>query len=162
MTTGRTSSVEIRDDVVIKTVLERYHEHKIFENEIKWLKVFKDTNHFPVLLSFDSSLKEIRIKYAGVPISRFNMPEDTLDQLVEITRSLKENNCSHNDITESEILVKDGNITLCDFGWASNIGKLPYKMPKRLGRKYKNTGNFDDEYALSKIFEKLTGKKNEI
>ena len=92
--------------------------------------------------------------YCGNPINKKNCPKDYKEQIEEILMELKKYNCSHNDITEKEILVIKNKIMLVDFGWATKIGEpIPEDWPINLGITYRlGIHKFDDRYAC---FESL-------
>ena len=67
------------------------------------------------------------MSYAGEPINE-DIPADAMSQCLDILDDMKSLNMKHNDIKPQEVLVKDGRIHLCDFGWCSIEDDLSLKI----------------------------------
>lgn len=145
--------VDVKSNIVTKQLTKR--QDVVFWREIRWLKTFNESKRFPVLLDYDSDNYNIKLNYCGEPISRKNCPDDWEDQMIDILLELKKFSCSHNDIRPSQLLVKDGNMKLIDFGWSTRIGdKIPSDWPLGIGGKYKlRQHEFDDIYSFKKSME---------
>ena len=92
-----------------------------FNREVFWLKELAGTGVAPELVSFDSHSLSIVMTDCGEPISRSNIPPDWRTQVMAALETLRHNNCHHNDLSEYEVLVRDGKITIVDFGAASTV-----------------------------------------
>ena len=125
------------DNIVVKRPYYRRSGTFMYENEIKWLKILKDTDIAVELLSYEKNGKDkiIRTRYWGEPITKETLPNDWELQRDHIMNTLKEHNCIHNDIKPVEILVRDGKIRLCDFGWAYEYNTENPKEWNHLGNK---------------------------
>ena len=100
----------------------------IFEREIYWLETMKDWDRVPKLVSHDKSRKIIVMTCIGDPITTETKPEDYDKQIKQILDKLKEYDCIPFDIKmDREILVRDSQIRICDFGWCKHK-KLEWKF----------------------------------
>ena len=122
---------------VTKEVL-MYMKYDIVDNEVKWLKNLRDLDFTPDFISVEKNI--IKMSYAG--------------------ENLNKENCSHNDIKPSDLLVLDGKIMLIDFQWATyKDQKYPTNWPKFIGRKYKENMNFNDAKSLKKSIDYIINLK---
>ena len=87
-----------------------------FRREVFWLKELAGTGVAPELIAYDQDNLSIVMTDCGMPIARATMPPDWRAQLMAALETLKAHNCRHNDLSEKEVLVRDGKITLVDFG----------------------------------------------
>jgi predicted Ser/Thr protein kinase len=116
--TGHTS-------IVYKTtagpVIKQYRAGKSpsqLEREVFWLDRLKGTAAAPDLLDVDRSCRAVMMSDCGQPISPLNAPDDWDTQLAALMDQLRANGCAHNDISEEEVLVKDGKLRIVDFAFA--------------------------------------------
>lgn len=94
-----------------------YLEYDVLKREIHILKILKKYNdHFPKIVYYD----ELRIitEYIGEPITKNNIPNNIIQQINEILNIFKKENIIHSDIKKEELLIKNDNLYLVDFGWA--------------------------------------------
>lgn len=98
----------------------------------------------------------ITMRNCGVPLTRENAPRDARVQMLGILASLKTHGIQHNDIAERQLLVREGVISLCDWGWASINGCLgcgiginsePSPVPDYPG----------DQVALDRVCDRVCG-----
>ena len=132
--------------------------HKFtFYNEIKWLTILESTPFTPQVKSYNEDLLTIEMSYAGVPLNKNNVPANWYNQCVNILDTLRQNNCSHNDIKPEDILVLDNKLCLVDFGWATNLDEsIPDNWPTTIGGNYKFTPTkFNDSYSLLKSLNSI-------
>lgn len=120
---GSTALIDINDNVVTKTYLSgSYFTSRSlnihFRNEAWALAVLNGLKHFPVLKKIDYDNKVIVMEYAGEPITE--IPEDFAHQAWEMEEIMKRENVYHLDIEPKNILIKDGIITLIDWGLSTN------------------------------------------
>ena len=102
---------------IVKKLTSRDSAH--FDRELFWLKELSGTGIAPEIVSFDRETRTIEMTDCGEPISRSNIPPDWRAQLMSALTALDHHNCQHNDLSEREILVKDGKVSLVDFGAAT-------------------------------------------
>jgi len=108
------------DTYILKKVL-LYNDYHIYERETFILDLLKNNGitWCPTILVRDDEQKIMVMNYCGTKLTKENSPSDTMTQMRRILEDLKRFDIQHNDIKVDEILVKDGNLYLCDFGWAS-------------------------------------------
>lgn len=94
----------------------------LFNYEIELLTKLKNENHFPQILSFDSSTYTIEETYCGLTLNELKnnnkliIPDNWKDQIIEISDSLNKNNIYHNDIAKNNVCILNNIIYLIDFG----------------------------------------------
>lgn len=140
-----------------------YHGHGnelhrfTFYNEIKWLKIFENIPFIPKIKSYDEELLTIEMSYVGISLSKNNIPDNWYSQCINILDTLKQNNCSHNDIKPEDILVLNQKLYLVDFGWATNLNEaIPNNWPTTIGGNYRFTPTqFNDSYSLFKSINSI-------
>jgi tRNA A-37 threonylcarbamoyl transferase component Bud32 len=155
-----TSIVTVNKDYVIKSLrpdaLKRFRKFDLFENEVKWLLKMKDFDRVPNVMGYDYNKKEIKLQNVGEVINKNNIPDDWKEQTEYIISALAEYNCGHNDIKPSEVLVNNNKLYLVDFGWSTEINKVPDNFPKKLGGKFrKDDRSFDDRYSIYKSIQSV-------
>jgi predicted Ser/Thr protein kinase len=151
---GATSHVNIYKDIVIKRVI-KYHSYNTFEREVYWLTYLngKGYNWIPKLIKNNVTEKTITMQYCGEKLTSLNAPEDWREQVNKILSDLKNENIKHNDIKNTELLVKDNHITLIDYGWAS-LGD-DWSCGGKFSPKAKPSHGFFDHTAVERIEKKL-------
>ncbi|MFK7903361.1 MAG: RIO1 family regulatory kinase/ATPase [Nitratireductor sp.] len=108
------------DNNIIKTPRSSPEKYKsYYTRELYWLKKLSKTNIVPKVINYDESACAIQMEYKGEPLTKDNLPKDWKKQLKNILAVLKKHNCSHNDLSEKELLVLDNKISIIDFGVAS-------------------------------------------
>lgn len=139
----------------------RFLSYDILKREVYWLQTLQDTGIVPKLIDVDFQRNIMVMEYVGEPVSFDNFPHDYYDQMEEILKCFRKNNCQHNDIKEGEILVgNNGKIYLCDFGMASSVNE-----DFSIGKKFNSSipSKFiikDDQIQMSKIGRKFKILKN--
>jgi len=156
---SKTAIITRDGENIIKQIVKGYSDKfDIFKNEVKWLEKMEDFDNVPTIIEYDSATKTIVTKYLGDLISRDTVPVDWKNQIREIVDKLIEYGCSHNDIKPREIVVKDGIISLVDFGWATPLGeKIPSFFPRSLGSSQFRYSvlKFDDFYSFKKSIKHI-------
>ena len=111
--------------IVYKTtagsIIKQYRPRKSvrqLEREVYWLNRLKGTGIAPDLFDVDRSARAILMSDCGEPISASNAPDDWEKQLKGLMNNLRANECTHNDLSEHEVLVKDGKLRIVDFAFA--------------------------------------------
>ena len=93
-----------------------------YKKELKYIKELNNNEGFLELVEYDDDTLCIRTKYAGVPLTKENLPIDWEYQIRNIENILIEKEIYHNDIQYPYItkhfFVKGDIITLIDFGSA--------------------------------------------
>ncbi|MCX5569498.1 phosphotransferase [Kaistia nematophila] len=145
------SSSTIRIDLnrlEVHKKLARFIEHGIEEREIRWLTALESSGLVPRLIGHSPGL--LRMNYVGEPVRRYNLPADWRDQAEAILAALASARCCHNDIKCDNLMVRDGRITLVDFGWATADGDpIPSHWPQGIGRQHRlGVHRFDDRHAI--------------
>ena len=74
---------------------------------------------YPELLYSDDDQNLLIFRYAGIPLTPDNAPDDVCFQYDNIMKDMESLNINHNDIKNGELLINNGKIYLCDFGWGS-------------------------------------------
>ncbi len=153
---GMTSIVTIDKgkNTVTKKVTQ-YTSYSVFEREIYWLNYFNEHEYkwCPKLTSTDPEEKTITMEYVGEPITKHNAPKDWKQQLEQILEILDKDNIEHNDIKNTEILIRDGVVHLIDYGWMSKDSDWSCK--NMLSGKAKPSEIFPDQTAITRIEESI-------
>jgi len=140
---------DINNTIVIKKIIN-YQNYDVFEREIHLLKLLNNKNiNIPKLLYYDSINKNIIMTYCGIPIDKqlFQSNNNYKKQLSNIIKELKKLNIKHNDIKHnSEILLLNNTVYLCDFGWATINNNLHCNI--NLCNKPKPSGIINDDIFL--------------
>ncbi|MCX5578212.1 phosphotransferase [Kaistia terrae] len=128
--------------------LARFIEHGIEAREIHWLTTLAATGSVPRLLGNIPGL--LRMEYVGEPTRHYNLPADWREQAERILAALASAGCCHNDIKCDNLMVRDGRLTLVDFGWATAKGDpIPPHWPQGIGRQHRLAiHRFDDRHAI--------------
>jgi len=133
---------------VIKKFNLRLQTRGHFERECFWLKKLASSGAVPAFINCDNEAREILMADGGDPITPETLPDDWKSQMTRILTVLEENDCRHNDLSEGEVLVKDGIIKIIDFGFASLGDDVTCG-----GRFTKDTKNriYQDKYIVNLI-----------
>ena len=110
--------------------------------------------HFPTILEHVSDTEFI-MEYAGNRLSKDTMPADYQEQVAEILQELARSGVRHNDILPANLLIKDGIITLVDFGWATIDDQPARRLPDKVGGFCRNEGEPDDTISMQRSIEHL-------
>ena len=139
-------SIVTRDDKWVYKEYKCFLEYGIQYREEWWLRKlgFKAT--------WDGERTEM--VWMGRPLSQGSMPPNVTEQMDVILWTLEQYNCCHNDIRPENLLVKNREIYLIDFGWATHKWEPVHKAwPEKLGSTFKHPDGFDDEHSLRKSIE---------
>ena len=159
----------VKDDDASKTyktytkfVKNTFDDKKInvYENEKKWLSSLSGTNHFPKLLYYNDNLRMLVTSDMGEPLTKAHLASiDVAHNTTSILNELSRYNCRHNDIKPSELVFKNGQINVVDFGWAHYYDKQnPVTWPSCLGATFKCTP-YCDEGSLKKSIDHIMKHK---
>jgi len=143
-------------------VIKQYRPGKSvhqLERYIFWLERLQGTGATPDLLGVDRSSRAVLMSDCGEPISTLNAPHDWETQLAELMNQLRANQCAHNDLSEQEILVKDGQLRIVDFTFAHEINS-DRSFPDTilpLGNFVKKLSFFLDDHIVNYVRFRLFG-----
>jgi serine/threonine protein kinase len=146
---GYTSVVErVNEDVVRKRFKQKFMW--MIKREVEALRRLSKYKNFPKIVSVQD--KYIDISYCGVQTKELDR-----EQCLEILLALKETRIVHRDIIPRNLLKREKNIYLIDFGWCLFDGEKesPIIPPKGLGLRYYKHNKWDDEKAMKIIFSEI-------
>ena len=141
------------------TFLHKYNMN-CYRNELSWLQHLSHTDVVPHILHADEATSAIVTEYVGEPVTAQTLPENWKAQRDHILKTLLSNNCRHNDIKPTEILVQAGRLRLVDFGWASRVDRpIPSNFPDCLGGKWRCPHGLCDKYSFDKAIADILQTK---
>jgi hypothetical protein len=113
--------IDEKKEYIIK-IQNRHLDYDCHKREIHVLKLLEENGceWAPKLVSHDE--KKIVMNYCGEQVDQRNIPSDYHEQMGTILTDLENIGVKHNDIKMEEVLVKNGRLHLCDFGWSSVNG----------------------------------------
>ena len=129
---GGTSTVTILSDkqgayIVKKTYNSRvklsgrpFNATESFNNEVQALLLLYGQKHFPQLIYYSESQLTIYMNYCGPTASIAALPNNWKQQIYEIYKVMKSRHLYNNDIYINNFCIKDGEISLIDFGFAKH------------------------------------------
>ena len=99
-------------------------------NELKILEPSAGVGSFlPLLINYYHDVPKVIIDLIDIDkdtikilqelVKTLNIPKNFKKQLTLILDDMKRLNIQHNDIKRDEILINNGKVYLCDFGWGS-------------------------------------------
>ncbi len=148
---GATSLSFTAPHLFIKYIVN-YKKYDVYKREKYMSSILKQFDWYPTLLYSCDTNHFLVFKYAGVPVTKINKPNDFDKQFNKILNDMKNVNVQHNDIKSSEILVYNKKIYLCDFGWASVNGDIGCEIDIwSCNNKSKPGGYYDDELVLKRL-----------
>ena len=151
-------AVILRNDrfTVTKTYEPQYLWARDLESEC--LQRLAGYPHFPNII--DEGDCWIKMQWAGNPVRELSQ----VKQLGDIVAILSKERIIHRDICLENLLFRDDQLYLIDFGWAIVDGQEPPMQPKKgLGRGFYTPGDWDDARAAEKItayFKRTDGRHN--
>ncbi len=148
---GATSVVSGNSEYVDKKQY-RYKSYDLNANEARILKLL-DSKYFPKLLKEEEG--SIRIEHCGSPLSAENLPKDWRDQLHNILDELDRYKVVHRDVRLENLMIKDNQIKLLDFGWARLSDEPDGKHPDLLGFPNQCPLGFNDRYSMNRVINQL-------
>jgi RIO-like serine/threonine protein kinase len=150
-----TSTIRINkeDNIVEKIIDYGEYTHELFQREVYWLTKLACTGRVPKLLGYNIVTHTIVMEWCGDVLCDENKPADAYEQLFDIHIMLLKHGCFYNDWKCGNLLVKDGKITIIDFGWCPKI-KEDYGCDNEVDSKLteKPAGNYFKDIFEKKIF----------
>lgn len=158
-TQGHTSRVTRSDcgDYVLKK-LKRYRQCDLFKREKFVLEMLNSHGiaWAPNLVASNERNQTLVMTYCGTPISKELVASDPMlkvrlvSQFKSVLSDMARLGLEHCDIKEDELLMHDGNLMICDFGWAKLNGS--HSMGCGLWDGMKPSGYYSDETALERCY----------
>lgn len=141
--------------IVEKIINYEGYTDELFQREVYWLTKLQSTGMVPTLLKYNFLTKTIVMEWCGEILCEDNKPDDVYEQLFNIHIMLLKNNCFYNDWKWGNLLVKEGKITIIDFGWCPRI-KEDYGCDNEVISQLieKPAGNYFKNIFEKKIFVK--------
>lgn len=141
---GSTSTVWINHDksTIVKKV-HNYLQYGVFEREVYWLKQLgnaKGYDWLPKIIGYKRPY--IIMSHCGSRITAANKPDNWILQCRKIIDDMRSSGCRHNDIKQTEVLVKNGRIKIIDFQWASL--RNDWSCGRRFDRRAKPGTHYND------------------
>ena len=148
-----TINIDYVRGVVEKIVDYEPYTAELFRREIFWLETLYKTGVVPKLLKYNPMSYTMTMEWCGEILSEKNRPDNVYEQLYNIHISLLKNNCFYNDWKSGNLLVKDGKITIIDFGWCPMIVE-DYSCNKAFTSELteKPAGNYFKDIFEKKLF----------
>lgn len=116
-----------------------------------------DGRHAPRLIAAGDDWLEM--EHCGVELGTGNLPADWRDQVAAISALLAEAGIVHRDIKPGNVLVKDGQLYLIDFGWAIWADEAPYLSPRELCEDVPREYIYDNRAALEWLLSLYVSRK---
>jgi tRNA A-37 threonylcarbamoyl transferase component Bud32 len=137
---------------------------RAYENEAWALRKLTGLLRFPALIAVNPDQGMLVMTNIGERLTGENLPPDWEKQRDEILGTLRAHGVQHNDIKPSELLVKDGKIRLCDFGWATPYGEpVPEDYSELgVGATYRAPHGYDDAWSLTKALEEIRDARGSL
>lgn len=113
--------IDRENEIVEKIISYGELSSDLFYREVYWLQRLANTGVVPYILGQDPQKYKIIMNWCGEHLSHDNKPDDVYEQLFKIQMILLQNHCYYNDWKYGNFLVKNGKITIIDFGWCPKI-----------------------------------------
>jgi hypothetical protein len=150
------TSVVSKDGGAVTKKQDSFMAYNLIDNEERILSQVY-SHHFPKMISRNG--EELTIEDCGEPLTEENLPKNWKEQLVQILMDLKTFKLQHRDIKPDNLMIKNGEIKLIDFGWAIEEGKEEdIKPPACLGYPYRPSWGYDDNFSMRQIIKQFEFK----
>lgn len=135
---------------------EEYDPRRLIQREAAFLARL-DGCHAPRLIAAGDDW--IEMEHCGAELSVGNLPSDWREQIAVISSALAEAGIVHRDIKPGNVLVKDGQLYLIDFGWAIWVDEPPYLSPRELCADVPREYIYDNRIALEWLLSSYASGK---
>lgn len=163
---GYTSTIEIKNNQVVKKIKSSVSQYKInglelFEREIFWLTKLDKYNISPKIISTDKNSLAITMEYCGEIPTKTDFESQSIQiQLLNILRVLMENHCYYNDFKIDNFTIKNNKLYIIDFGWCPII-KEDFTCENTIVTNLKEKPH-KNIFELFDIFKQQANKINEF
>lgn len=134
----------------------RYDPRLLIQREAVFLARL-DGHHAPRLVAFGDDW--IEMEHCGAELSAQNLPADWREQVASISDVLAAVGIVHRDIKPGNVLVKDGQLYLVDFGWAIWADESRYLSPRELCAEVPREHIYDNRIALEWLLSSFVNSK---
>lgn len=124
----------------------RYEPRQLLRREAAFLKRLGG-RRAPRLLAEGDDWFEM--EHCGAELSADNLPADWRDQVTAIAAALADAGIIHRDIKPGNVMVKEGQLYLIDFGWAVWADEVAYPSPRELCADVPRERIYDNLAALN-------------
>ena len=152
---GRSGYVLKISDNIVKKVYTNNALNRM-KKETSVLSLLQNYPHFPKIIFIDYDNTSLYMTYVGVKlrgIKKQFLPSNSMEQISNIVKILKNNNIFHHDLAISHLMLHNNIIHLVDFEKAC-IDKCCFEKSDKIKYKYNSM-----DY-LYNIFDKYYNKKN--
>jgi len=165
---GHTSKVSIEKVVVKQMSSSKYDDFKLLEREACVLKILHNFTWAPRLLRVMN--KSIMLSHVGHVVTAANLPSDYSQQFNQILVDMASVGVRHNDILypctlrnflknssalqkghKHEVMVKDGRLSLIDFGWSTVNDAVPCGVSKDIFPPIWNKTKRCDDFQMLQV-----------
>jgi hypothetical protein len=112
--------------------------------------------HTPRLISAGDNW--IEMEHCGEEVNPGNLPADWREQITAISEHLAVAGIVHRDIKQGNVLVRDRQLYLIDFGWAVWTDEAPYLSPRELCEDVPREHIYDNRMALEWLLSSYAGR----
>lgn len=108
----------------------------VYEREVRALERLEELgiDGIPRIVAKSDEQKAFVMTHCGTPLTADNAPHDVRAQLTNIVSNISKHHIQHNDIaslSQQQVLVKNGLVCICDWGWASLEGRFDWGIGLR-------------------------------
>ena len=132
----------------------KYDPQHLIKRELEFL-VRMNGCHVPRVIAAGEDWFEM--EHCGIELNREHLPANWRKQIADISSALAEAGIVHRDIKAGNVLVKNEQLYLIDFGWAIWKDENPYLSPRELCLDVPREHIYDNHTALCELISKIGG-----